>query len=260
MLLLFGFGLVCAPAQMVKTGSAAIIVRTDQQVIIAADSKISTEKIGETETTCKIRKVGNVYFVNTGFLGSPINNFDVPTIASAACQQAGSLAEKVARFEQMISISLPPVMREIKIRLPRFYRQHYQDRPIFTITFISIEKNVPIYLTRDVSLSDPFKNAAPAFVREECPGNCRPDKSAMLFGDVAEMLKYVNRRPGILDGYQPIKKLVAAINAVMKIGINARSDSIGYPIDILFINSSGAHWLQHKVECQQDIDAPPINK
>lgn len=201
-----------------------------QGVVIAADSKVvkATQDGHPMDlSTCKIYQYDNLFFAASGVKKAP--SFDIEQIAEQSLSGTGTIMDKVTRFRHSLLEELPKVMG--------------QKPPIeFPITFeyaiAGIENCQPV--VHHIYLPPNSKDIADLNWRS-LPLDIAPDiQSAVIFlGRHHVIDRYSTKHPGWISEGNIFDHLRELIRMEMK----ASPLWVGEPIDILSIDSAGAHWV-----------------
>ena len=111
-------------AQSLWGGTTIILLKTKNELVIAADSKAtdSLDLTNNNHTSCKIVQVGKNFFATTGLTEySTANNeikFNIDQISTQALKSSSSLSEKAATLEKLVSDILPKVLKLLLDQYP----------------------------------------------------------------------------------------------------------------------------------------------
>lgn len=207
-----------------------VIWSREQGVVIAADSKtIRMTPEGNTLsfTTCKIRQIENVFFAASGVRTGP--SFNIDEIATRTLSGPGSTLEKVERLHNALLQELPKVIEQIPPRGLSLGLQYMvagieNGQPVVHLLFLPTGSRNAADLKwysfpRDVP-SD--KRSATLFIgrHEVIDSFCADHPEWLSDGDIFERLR-----------------------ELISMEIQAAPQFVGEPIDVLFIDSTGAHWI-----------------
>src|SRR5437870_9893285 len=96
-------------------GTAAVMIRTDQQIVIAADS-LDTNGHGQTNgSICKIFSTNNLFFVPSGFIiGAGPSGYDAIAITREVANESKAIEETVRRFIDTIRSPLAANLKSVR--------------------------------------------------------------------------------------------------------------------------------------------------
>jgi len=160
-------------------------MRTTDTIVIGSDSIARHNDTGETMRFCKIQQFENVFFtVASSYSMNPSTGFSVWEIVGAACNEGGTIHEKMQRFMVMVE---PPLKRELeRLRNNRldFYRDKiaFGDKVVLQAIMVGYENSVPVMLMRQLILSNP--DALPvsfSIITNGCPGDCNPRARIVIY-------------------------------------------------------------------------------
>lgn len=104
----------CDFRQNVLIGTAIVAVRTPTEIIVGADSKLTTNDGSATESVCKIYQVGRVFFALAKYAGTRTNGFNVSDVVKEAIREGGRIADIQTRFHCLIKTPLYRTAAEFK--------------------------------------------------------------------------------------------------------------------------------------------------
>ena len=236
----------------ISHSTAIFLVRTPNEIVVAADSRVVSAELGETERIefaqiCKIRKFAHVFTVSNGLSTIPRGGFYVQSILDSASNTPGSLIDKISAFENMVKISLKKVLGNMRTNqttdmLSKDFLQNH-----IGVNFFGIEKNIPILFFRRIefnfSISDSiFINIEP----KDCPGpDCSTGIAYFNTGPTELKMRFLKEYPNFWEG-----DLIDAAKKFIQMQMSIDSVGIGPPIDILRITKEEANWIQKKAECE----------
>jgi hypothetical protein len=227
--------------------STAVILRTDREILVAADS-LEIGEHGEHLTTCKIEQMGNVFVAMTGIAtvrtNSPLK-FDSEELAHVAARTPGGIAEKAHRFRQLSEGRFRQVVEAIHRFKRGLYNTRLRNSDAFAAIFFGLgEGGIPIFYADIFSVDDGPTGTVKVTPREEsCPGNaCAANgTTAKVFSITKDAgAAYYSSRTG--DNVTDLRNMVQA-------QIKATPEMVNGPIDILRVSPLFTGWIQHKPQC-----------
>jgi hypothetical protein len=230
------------PAGPFHEGTAILAVRTEDVLVVGADSKTTRLDAPDVSTsTCKIQDVEGVFFAVAGLRRSTDGDFDVPLLAARACRTAGTLDEKVLAFEQAMQGPLTAALVRIRETAPDYYRGREQRHAAFVeVAFFSNEGGKPRFLVRDFKARESEQKVLSIEVgAAELSG-----PGFALLGEAREMRDYLDANP-IVDRMNPIE----GARALLGRAATAHPETVGLPIDIVQLDGQAVRWVDRKPEC-----------
>jgi hypothetical protein len=221
-----------------RANTLVIVLRNEQNTIIAADSKLKKTEGGNDSSVCKIHISNDVSWATTGIVQEPHKPFNLWNITEAAIKLGGSLDDVAARIEGNVGSQLKEMLPRIKRTEPNSYKEAIRTQFIATVILVRKDN------LRMLDFLLPDKNAPEniKIVRRGCPGDLCPEGQTLLMSGFvgaanAERLRYRNL-------WQE-KDMVGGLNYLMEIEHAAMPDFVAPPVAILKIDKGGAvEWLQ----------------
>ena len=222
-----------------------VILQSDGQIIIAADSKRRYEQAGDTlfeATACKILVIRDVVFAASGSTalagadGTGI--FDVRALAGQALNQSGRLRERVELFDQALARELTRVRSVLDKR--------HTTSLFLEVVLAGVENGRPSSFIRrfEVTAGADGQLAATRIERRSCD-ECRNLIEVLGHDDgIFDLLE-----PKTAEEIQRMERTVETARNFIRVEIERTPDWVGPPIDVLHLDSSGVHWDERKPEC-----------
>ncbi len=132
-------------------------VRTDNEVILAADSKIgmsAEDVMKDGGSKCKIEQAGDLYYGTTGMYKNEATSFDAHDFVLAAMNAGPETLNIVNEFHKAIAAPLLDAVRNIRLTSPNVYRTRLKNGQPLEAFFGSCENNIPALYYRGFSLGD----------------------------------------------------------------------------------------------------------
>jgi hypothetical protein len=207
-----------------------VIWSRDQGVVLAADSKT----VGATSdghslsfTTCKIRQFDTVFFAASGVRTGP--SFNIDEIAARSLIRPGRTQEKVERLRSALLQELPKVIAQTS---PPGFPQGFQ------YVVAGIENGQPV--VHILYLPTESKDAADLkwlSIPRDVPSDKR---TATLFLGRHEVIdRFCAEHPG----WESDGVIFDRLRELISMEIQAAPQFVGEPIDVLFIDTTGARWI-----------------
>jgi hypothetical protein len=228
-----------------------IVLRTEQAIFVAADSKLADTDGGDRLPVCKIHIADQFVWATSGILNDKKRTFDTWATVEAAIKAGGSLSEVIERIDEILTSQLKQLLPGERLTDPRSYDIAVSAGHPITIYFI---QNTDFRMS-DFTLPNKEAPARIEVVNQSCPGDlcaARSDTISMMgFHEAAQA--ELARNPQIWDQMG----IIPALSRLMDIQHNATPTMVAGPVSILRIDKSGAlSWLQkgicaHSGICQR---------
>ncbi len=230
------------PAGPFEVGTAIVAVRTENVLVVGADSKTTRLETPDISTsTCKLQEVAGVFFAVAGLRRSADGDFDVPLLAARACQIPGSLGSKVEAFEQALQGPLTAALLHIRATQPDYFHGREGRRaPFVEVGFFSNEGGRPRLLIRDFKARE--TGHGPLSI--EAGGDELSSPGIAVMGEAREMSRYVEANP-IVHGMNPVDLARALLDRAS----TAHPETVGPPLDLVELDGQRARWVDRKPEC-----------
>lgn len=216
-------------------GSAAIILRTNEYIIVSADSK-TLDRLGNEGIVNKIRyfKNSNIGYVAAGIIFHEYTNYDLHELAKNACDYPGTIFDKTDYF--------------VKNAEPRFTKflnfiTSSTDSDIRSLTlqvaFFTITETVPLVSLVKFLPDTSYRRTKNYEIRiKQTTNDIISDSKIYFLGEYKEMHESMAVDSMIIN---PMKESIRLINIAIE-----NHNNVGLPIDILMVNSIGFNWIQKK--------------
>jgi hypothetical protein len=230
------------PAGRHHVGTAIVALRTEDLLVVAADSKTTRLDAPDVSTnTCKIQEAAGVFFAVAGLRRSTDGDFDVPALAARACRAPGTLGDKVAAFEEAMQVPLKAALVRIRDAAPDYYRGRERRHASFVeVAFFANEGGKPRFLVRDFKARESEQNVLS--IEVGTAELLRPGFA--LLGEAQEMGDFLEANP-IVDRMNPIE----AARALLDRAATAHPETVGLPIDVVQLDGQAVRWVDRKSEC-----------
>jgi ATP-dependent protease HslVU (ClpYQ) peptidase subunit len=256
-LLVFVYGShVEALAQGAHTayGTAIAAYRTENEIIVAADSKpTSGDGTSYVGTICKIRQFGDIFVAAAGLYREPVTNFDLWEIVSMAFLEGTELSDIVKRFETFVESPLQNAVTAVKNQKPNLYQEKHLNKASIMVLFLRIEDNVLTMKYREFAVFPETNDLLSVFVKRcDCPGYCCSDgRGVVLVGKMGGDKKIEEIFISPFLSRDAKCNVVDLARRFVETMIDRDSVNFGPRIDILSITKDGAKWIQKKEICPE---------
>lgn len=229
--------------------TSIVVLATPDQIIVAGDS-LSVSGSSRDYSTCKIIRVGNLFFASSG-IGTD-TAFDIRKIARESGQGPTDL-ETLRRFE---AAYFPAFISEMDFLIktdPDTYRRQVLENGASAILFFGFESghsffharayNHDLYPPSSVSVKSAF----------DCPGsNCPTFRgtriSHVFLGRADAITHYLDIHPPRSE-----RSLALLATKLVQLEISDVPTEVGRPVDVLRVTKKGGCWIKHKKKCGNDI-------
>lgn len=227
--------LVCAPL----LGTTVVVVRTSKHFVVAADSLwIGFDPASPThqrhELLCKVRRFGHIFFIaSTG----EIDAVQLMTLAEQAMKTSATVAEAAQNLAEK---SDRLAKRTAEMGVPQSVIDGCRGHVCSDALFFGIENGVPTMVHLDfVQEGNSQKDLRFIPHTYACPGRCKDIGWNMFFlGQTAEIAHMRQTNPSFVNGLsdQEVARKLVALEE------KADPEEVGGPIDVLTLDTQGAHW------------------
>jgi hypothetical protein len=247
-LVLLGIAAILLIAPTSQTRATTIVVaRTPSEIVIGADSKV-TDTYGKelNSQVCKIQQVGNLFIAVEGLLQDKATGFNVPEIAIKSLQLKpdATAAEKVNILTGFLTSDLFVELNRVKLHSAEEFHTKLEGQTFLRIVVVGFENKLPVVFVRQFRMAYIAKGIGVMVIPDDCLSYCHGEVVTRFLGETEAIEGLPEDNPGFWnDG------LVAGVRRLLQTEIEARSEYVGPPIDLLQINPQGARWIQKKPEC-----------
>jgi len=229
------------------SGTTVVAIRNDNQVTVGADSKGTWYgKQKTTQTHCKIRQTGSLFYAFAMMTEHPQSGYSIPAIVNQVSQSNGSILQKAAFFENIVRDPIIRALEMIRRDYPDdFKRKHLKD-PVLQIIFFGFEVNAPVLLARQFRVNTSTDGSLQLTIdRNDCPGmECPKGLARLTMGEHGEIDRFLKRQPDFWKA-----NVTEGVKRMIQLQIDATPDKVGGPIDLIVVDGNGGHWLQRRQEC-----------
>jgi hypothetical protein len=202
------------------------------------------------ESVCKIRAFSGVYFAPAGFVQD--SGFDAYRVVEGLLKRGRTIEQEAAIIADGIKL---PFLHEME-RLHKFLPSDYaiaveSPGPNLVIGIAAIEDNVPVIGLIDFTVINNSKGL-PIDVRvvfKTCPGSACTETADQdhfwIYGHKEAVLRQIQRAGRQFwtgNDAQDARKMI-------QIEIRDQPSKVGPPIDILFLDNTGHHWIEPYGSC-----------
>ncbi|HWN93872.1 MAG TPA: hypothetical protein VNT99_02465 [Methylomirabilota bacterium] len=236
-----------ARAQEAKHGTAIAAIRTDNEIVVAADSRVvNADDTPDPKPLCKIRQIRNLFFSVSGMSEDPPSGFDVFRIIDNSVQAEGSFLDRITTFETSAKIPLEKALERLRVERPHIYQHNFSHMAPLGVIFFGLETNTLFLFHRRFVINSPTNQPVTVKIeRRACPGSDCPGGIGHVFvGPSEDVKRFQTDNPNYWKG-----NLVATARKFVQMRIDTKAVSVGPPIDIIRLTRNGAEGIQRKNEC-----------
>jgi hypothetical protein len=237
----------------IANATTIVVVRTANEIVIGADSKVTDTYGNElNDQACKIQQVGNLFMAFEGFLRDKKTGFNVPELARRALQlnANASAAERVSILTGLLTSELFNELLQIRNNSADEFQTKFEGKTFLRIVIAGFEGKKAVVFVRQFRTAFILRKMGVAVVPDDCLSDCKGDVVTRFLGETDAI-------DGLPEDSSDFWKdgIVTGVRRLVQTEIDARSEYVGPPIDILQIKAEGAKWIQKKQECP-DLQKP----
>jgi len=247
--------LTAAISVVPSCATTVVLVRTPEHIVVAADSLW----LGTTDwhryfpyIGCKINRVGNVYFTVSTV---DTDAMQVQALARRAINHSASVIGAAKNFRGMVDeIAKRTAAHELQSQIERCRRMICTE-----VAFFGVEHGAPVFAAVKLEQIGGARESLKLVPHEYlCPGKCdQRRKTVWIIGRRDHLIRKRKVDPHFFTRYLD----EATARRLVEVEAAADPQYVGGPIDVLMLNSTGAHWMPVKGgTCSPDeIVAPQRN-
>jgi len=226
-----------------------VVARSANEIVIGADSKV-TDSFGDEvkRLSCKILQVGNLFVAFEGLEIDRQSGFNVQTIAlkTLKTRQTASVADTVSNFTGVLVSQLFDELPRLKKGAPEAYNRKIEGGQSFLrVIIVGFERGRPLIFVRSFRATRITSDVVGVtVVPDDCLSDCPGEVVTRFLGETDAIDGLPEETPGFWRA-----GLIDGVRRLVQTEIEARSEYVGPPIDIVRISKSGVQWIQKKPEC-----------
>lgn len=247
-LILFAVALVAVHSSSVSATSI-VLARTSNEIVIGADSKV-TDTFGNdlNKRACKIWQIDDLFIAIEGLELDRRTGFNVLEISHQALslRPFAPASERVSILMGFLVTGLLAELSHLKAHEPQTFFKKIEGGQLFLRVIVAgFEKRRPLVFVRSFrALQYNPGQIGVAVIPDDCLADCKSVIATRFLGESDAIEGLPEETPdfwksGLSDG----------VRRLIEIEIEARSEYVGPPIDIVRITANGAQWVQEKTEC-----------
>jgi len=234
-----------------------VLARTSNEIVIGADSKV-TDTFGTNlnKRACKIRQIDDLFIAIEGLELDRQTGFSVPEVSHQALtlRPSAPAAEKVSILMGFLVTGLLTELSHLKAHEPQTYFKKIEGGQLFLKIIVAVfENGRPLVFVRSFrALQYNPGQIGVAVIPDDCLADCKSVVATRFLGETDAIEDLPEETPdfwksGLSDG----------VRRLIEIEIEARSEYVGPPIDIVRITPNGSQWIKKKTDCS---DSRPAGK
>jgi hypothetical protein len=214
------------------------------ELLLAADSAVIKTSGGLEfrDVGCKIGEGAGTYYALSGLIDDEASGYSAARYAKEAASSGGSLERQADRFVAAVQVPLRSELDALRRDDPSQFGYLAHGHPALQAIFAGIENGQPSLVVAGFGLT-PGGDLS-SFVSVIARGDDGRGPRIIYAGHQSQIRAYLDSHPDWYGGDRGdlVRKLV-------QMEIDSSKGQVAGPVDILSIDASGPHWLQHK-QCQ----------
>lgn len=223
-------------------GTAAVLIRTEGQVLIEADSKSVNTHDGTVTTICKIDQFDDIVVVSAGVTGERSLGFELKALIATAATAPGTLSERIDLLDKLVVSELERVMTKARELEPEWFRTHYEMRGelLAQIAFVSAGTDPP-----EVNI----RQYRPVPTRDRVNVHAEPVHVALpgigFLGDDQAMYPIAETQ-----GIAILRDPANGARTMVEAAARANPAMVGLPVRIVRVRPNDIEWLSGQSGCK----------
>jgi hypothetical protein len=216
----------------IHTGTAAVVIRAQNRVVIAADSKTTrTDDPKWSAEISKIQMINDTVFVSAGFRKEEQLGYDLTETAIAAIKQGGSIAEQIARFESAFVPQLTKALNELRLLEPEFFHKHFVIRAALAaqVAFVGRDGDIAVRAFKAEESGTEVN-----VIAQEIP--C-PPRTAVFLGEDEAMYSLARSL-----GSRIVDDPLDSARSLVEAAIDSVPSRVGPPVRIVEVQNGNMRW------------------
>ena len=235
--------LLAAVAATATDATTLAIIRTSQEIVVAADS-LMTLYGTRPQQACKIRRHGDVVFATAGLVESSADVLDAHRIISEVLRRNVSWTEHVATIKGRLQEPLLRVLRRMQREIPDQFREQLVRGFALHMSLAAYRHGIAALEMREFHVELARGGSLTLRVeRVSCQGECTGATNVFGVGETDAMMRYVNT----LQRFPP--DLASLAFDLVGLQIRQKPGYVGPPVDVVRVSSAGVDWIARKPSC-----------
>jgi hypothetical protein len=238
-------GLALLFTAALSQATTLVAIWSPGELLLAADSAV-TQNLGPLAvqgSTCKIGQQSGTYFAFSGLVDDQSLNYHVSALAQQAAAAGGSVEVQAQRFVAAVRDPLVKALAGLQRDEPDQFRFLQQGHPALQAIFAGTEDGQPTLVIAGFGVGPDGQLGD--FVRTVARGDDGRGPRIIYAGQQSQIRTYIKAHP---DWYQGDR--AALVRQLVQMEIDSSDGTVGGPVDVLAIETNGAHWVQQKDSCR----------
>jgi hypothetical protein len=243
--LIIGIGRNQPHAHNESTGSVAVAVVREDTIVVAAESRTSTNGLLNPDTTCKITIVNNVVFAATGLLYGSKSSEGIMDFGRHILQGPGKTSEKLKAFQAGASSLLASWLNVPDLRDSLAGSPHYGYRRSIHAIFCFFAGHSPVVVKY---VFTPAGNGKQMTVGGTYDAGARKPGEIIWIGTM-EQTDSLLRSDTIFAERIRTSDAIVSGKLLLEKQMSLTPKIVGGEIDLAVVTSRGARWVIRKQQC-----------
>lgn len=227
------------------SATSIIAFRTDQYILLGADSRVSWGEHSTPTSTCKIAVIRKVAYAYSGlaqskaFPNQNVSAFDGYELVREVLDGPGdSLDQKVGTLTERLRPRILAIANATRVTDAKFFYSKMLHDSFAQIAIVSMNGNAPRLLVLNFTLSIQRGNVRVSLKTIDCP----KDTGSLYYVPLGEH--------NAIDNYYSTHKSTVwhpspeqGILRLLEIQKAATPDTVGEPLSILLLDRKGLRWI-----------------
>lgn len=244
---IFSLAFLFSGALFSVSATTIVVARSANEIVIGADSKVTDTYGNEVASqVCKIQQFGNLFVAFEGLLRDKATGFSVPDIAQRAFE-----VKPEASAVDRVNILTGYLTSELFIELPRVrnnsaeeFHTKLEGQTFLRVVIAGFDRGRPVVFVRQFRTTFFARGIGVTVIPDDCLADCKGDVVTRFLGETDA----IDGLPEETEGFWK-DGLAAGVQRLIETEVEARSEYVGPPIDLLRIDAQGASWIQKKPGC-----------
>ncbi len=224
-------------------GTTLVVVRSDNYILIGADSLVSQVNPDAqlpTMSGCKILKAGRFFVAVAGMFGQggPAG-FNAYAMLQEIAQHEKTAVATADRFDTVAKRPYEKLLLRFYKKNPKVFEKVCNNQACMQLLVADYNDGNPMYAVRLFRVV--LKHDVPTVAidpNHDCPGTCPLPTSNMVIGDNITSKPFA-ASPIFWAEHSP----ASFIEGLIQIEARAHPTEVGGPVSILALDKNGAHWV-----------------
>lgn len=226
---------------MITIGTAILVLRKENEIVLGADSKVTTISLDGLTIACpprcKIKQAKSLFYASSGMSNYSPSEFSANDNALNSIMDTDTIADAIKLFETVTRAELRVAIEHLKTHHPDIY-SHGIHRESSGIVIAGFESGIPIIALRTI-YARKYRNGFRVYgIQEYVDNHHQRQRWGTHLGEGMAMFKYANTHPSFWHD-DPI----GAVRRLLTLQAEATPENVGEPFSIVRITEAGAEWV-----------------